>query len=250
MERSFWETSVSAWSQLIFFHLPPSSFIGVFRRCESWVMPCSRIDAPLAQCAPRLIGESDTGSWRIQTPSCTTASMAQPTEQCVQTVRLISTLPASSLASAVPIWLRGSGEAAAAAPAVTPERRRNVRRSIVLASARCNPLARRDCTPVPVADFLVSSMATSSDLRGAVVVADVLARLVAARRTLVLVLTRLDRGGFRCHDRGGGGRSAGAHGEKEITAGQTLGTVAHGCLLLSFIFLESGYAHASTRARF
>ena len=34
-------------------------------------MPCSRIEAPLAQCAPRLIGESNTGSWRIQTPSCT-----------------------------------------------------------------------------------------------------------------------------------------------------------------------------------
>src|SRR5258707_7905781 len=55
-------TSVSAWSQEIFFHLPPSSFIGLFRRCESWVMPCSRIEAPFAQCAPRLIGESNTGS--------------------------------------------------------------------------------------------------------------------------------------------------------------------------------------------
>ena len=57
-------------------------------------MPCSRIEAPLAQCAPRLIGESNTGSWRIHTPFCTTASIAQPTEQCVQTVRLTSILPA------------------------------------------------------------------------------------------------------------------------------------------------------------
>src|SRR6266581_5085771 len=162
MERSFCETSERAWSQLILFHLPPSSFIGVFRRCESCVMPCSRIDAPLAQCAPRLIGESNTGSWRTHTPSCTTASMAQPTEQCVHTVRLISTLPASSFASAVPIMLKGSCEAAAAAPAVTPERRRNVRRSIVLARAPCNPLARRACAPMaesaPAVDFLVNSM--------------------------------------------------------------------------------------------
>src|SRR5258708_19648197 len=105
MERSFWETSVSAWSQLIFFHLPPSSFIGVFRRCESWVMPCSRIDAPLAQCAPRLIGESNTGSWRTQTPSCTTASMAQPTEQSVPTLPFISPLPPSSLPPPLPLFL-------------------------------------------------------------------------------------------------------------------------------------------------
>ena len=33
-------------------------------------MPCSRIDAPFAQCEPRLIGESNTGSWRIHTPFC------------------------------------------------------------------------------------------------------------------------------------------------------------------------------------
>ena len=55
-------------------------------------MPCSRIEAPLAQCAPRLSGESNTGSWRIHTPFSTMASIAQPTEQCVQTVRLTSTL--------------------------------------------------------------------------------------------------------------------------------------------------------------
>ena len=54
-------------------------------------MPCSRTEAPLAQCAPRLSGESNTGSWRIQTPFSTIASTEQPTEQCVQTVRLTST---------------------------------------------------------------------------------------------------------------------------------------------------------------
>ena len=69
-------------------------------------MPCSRIEAPLAQCAPRLIGESNTGSCLVQTPFSTTASIAQPTEQCVQTVRLISMAPAaSSFASAMPIML-------------------------------------------------------------------------------------------------------------------------------------------------
>ena len=90
----------------------------------------------MAQCAPRLIGESNTGSWRIHTPFCTTASMAQPTEQCVQTVRLTSILPPASCAvaaSAWPIMLNGSCEAAAPAPSVTPERLRNVRRSIVFA---------------------------------------------------------------------------------------------------------------------
>src|SRR3954463_10026470 len=102
---SFCEMSSSATSQETFFHLPPSSFIGVLRRCESWVTPCSRIDAPLAQCAPRLIGESNTGSWRTQTPFSTTASIAQPTEQCVQTVRLISTLDSSPFASALPMML-------------------------------------------------------------------------------------------------------------------------------------------------
>src|SRR3990172_348388 len=103
---SFCETSFRASSQEIFFHLPPSSFIGYFRRCESWVMPCSRIEAPFAQCAPRLIGESNTGSWRTQTPFSTTASMAQPTEQCVHTVRFTWTFLAScALASAWPMML-------------------------------------------------------------------------------------------------------------------------------------------------
>src|SRR5687767_13041633 len=85
--------SLIACSQLIFWYLPPTSFIGDLRRWECSVMPCSRTEAPLAQCAPRLMGESNTGSWRTQTPSVTMASMAQPTEQWVQTVRLTSVLP-------------------------------------------------------------------------------------------------------------------------------------------------------------
>ena len=80
--------SLIACSQVMRRYLPATSFIGYLRRCECSVMPCSRTAAPLAQCAPRLIGESNTGSWRTHTPSLTTASMAQPTEQCVHTVRL------------------------------------------------------------------------------------------------------------------------------------------------------------------
>src|SRR4029077_20047655 len=104
----FLEISSYAWSQLMRCHLPPESFIGYLRRCESCRMPCSRIEAPFAQCAPRLSGESNTGSWRIQTPFCTTASIEHPTEQCVQIVRFTSILPSASLlASAVPIMLYG-----------------------------------------------------------------------------------------------------------------------------------------------
>src|SRR5687768_12884222 len=117
MVFNFWEISSSAWSHDTRFHFPPSSFIGVFRRWESCVMPCSRIEAPLAQCAPRLNGESNTGSWRTHTPFSTTASIAQPTEQCVQTVRRVSTLRSPGLwASALVIMLKGSCEATAPAP--------------------------------------------------------------------------------------------------------------------------------------
>src|SRR5262249_42927545 len=47
---------------------------------------------PLAQCVPILMGLSNTGSWPVQTPFCTSAQMAQPTEQNGQIVltRLIT----------------------------------------------------------------------------------------------------------------------------------------------------------------
>src|SRR5687768_13538251 len=102
--RSLSPTSLIACSQLIFWYLPLTSFIGLFSRCSP--CPCSRTDAPLAQCAPRLSGESKTGSCRTHTPFSTTASIAQPTEQCVQTVRFTSCFPpagASLAASALPI---------------------------------------------------------------------------------------------------------------------------------------------------
>ena len=99
-------------------YLPFTSFIGYFRRCECSVMPCSRTLAPLAQCAPRLSGESNTGSWRTHTPFCTTASTAQPTEQWVQTVRFTSSLPAGrdGLRLGLADHVNGSCEANAPAP--------------------------------------------------------------------------------------------------------------------------------------
>ena len=47
-------------------------------------MTSSRTEAPLAQCDPRLIGESQLGSWPIHTPLETSAVTVQPTAQCVQ----------------------------------------------------------------------------------------------------------------------------------------------------------------------
>ena len=157
--------SSSATSQLIRWYLPLTSFIGYFSRCESSVMPCSRTEAPFAQCAPRLSGESNTGSWRTQTPFWTTASIAQPTEQCVQTVRFSSIFASAtffSCASALPIMLNGSWLAKAPAPTATPERLRNARRSTVRASAPDRLRARRDCGAAVPEDFLVSNMALSS----------------------------------------------------------------------------------------
>src|SRR5438093_11388254 len=110
---------------------------------------------------------------------------------------------------------------------------------MVFASPACNPLARRGSAAV-LADFLVSSMATSSDLRGAVVVADVLAGLVAARRTLFIfplgIGTRI-----LCHEGRRRGGAAGAHGQQEIAPGETPGALGHDCLL-DLIVLAAGYA--------
>src|SRR5262245_64451110 len=82
-------------SQLMRVHWPLTSFIGYFSRRS----PCatSRAAAPLAQCEPRLIGESQAGSWPIQTPSATSAATEQPTEQNVQMLlRTVTCLPAGA----------------------------------------------------------------------------------------------------------------------------------------------------------
>src|ERR1700681_1039244 len=98
--------SAIASSQLIFCHLPLTSLTGVLSRIEFSCIPWSRTDAPFAQCAPRLSGESNTGSCRVQTPFSTVASTEQPTEQWVHTVRFTSTFEIASpsfAASALPI---------------------------------------------------------------------------------------------------------------------------------------------------
>src|ERR1700682_4737291 len=192
-------------------------------------MPCSRIDAPFAQCAPRLIGESNTGSCRVHTPFWTTASIAQPTEQCVQTVRLTSTLPSSSFfASAWPIMLKGSCEATAPAPTVTPERLRNVRRSMVFASTPESPRDRRVWGTASLVALRVSSMWGSSNLGSAVVVVHVLGGLIAARSTLVVGRrNRLAGRRFRRHDRGRTGCATRTESQQEIAAGETLAAIAH-----------------------
>src|SRR5262245_24153914 len=231
--------SSRATSQLIFWYLPLTSFIGYLRRCESSVMPCSRTEAPLAQCDPRLIGESNTGSWRTQTPFCTTASTAQPTEQWVQTVRLTSILPSAtffSCASALPIMLNGSWLAKAPAPTTTPERLRNARRSTVRASAPDRLRARRDCGAAVPADFLVSNMALPPlDQRAAVVLADVLGELVAMTRLGLLRACCRCFGHVLRSDRGDRGAAPGADGDQEASAARFLAGVLHDELLVASV---------------
>src|SRR6185436_18744739 len=111
-------------------HCPFTSFIGYFRRRS----PCtsSRTAAPLAQCEPRLIGESQPGSWPIHTPLATSATTVQPTEQWVQMfLRMVTCAPAGGggPASALRTLASGSAPSAARPPATSPERRRKLRRS-------------------------------------------------------------------------------------------------------------------------
>ena len=93
MSSIFAPISSSAWSQVIRWYLPSTSFIGYFSRCES--LGACHVPAPRrpSRSAPRFIGESNTGSCRTHTPFFTTASTAQPTEQCVQTVRCVPAHP-------------------------------------------------------------------------------------------------------------------------------------------------------------
>src|SRR5262247_1006597 len=191
--------SSRAWSHVRRWYLPFTSFIGYFRRCECSVMPCSRTLAPLAQCEPRLIGESNTGSWRTHTPFSATCF---------------------SCASALPIRLNGSWLANAPAPAATPLRLRNARRSIVRASAPERLRASRGCGTTPSEDFLVSNMALSFalDQRGPVVATDVLGELIT-RACAVLLRPGLVllRQGLRA-DRSDRRSTPGAHCEEEVPA--------------------------------
>src|SRR5258708_520337 len=208
--------SLIAVSQEMRRYLPSMSFIGYLRRCECSVMPCSRMLAPLAQCAPRLIGESNTGSWRTHTPSATTASIEQPTEQCVHTVRLISVLPVV-LAWASPMMPRGSWLANAAAPAVIPVPFRNARRSTVFAASAESAPKSGLTAWARACDLRVSSMVGSSDLGGLVVFLDVRGAPIARRLVDGGKLFRgFLRPGTRARD---GSGSTQSRGEQEVAAG-------------------------------
>ena len=86
----------------------------------------------MAQCEPRLIGESQLGSWPTQTPFTTSAVTVQPTAQCVQMLLRMVAPDVSGMAaaaSALRTPVSGNAPRAARPPAVRPDRRRNVRRS-------------------------------------------------------------------------------------------------------------------------
>src|SRR5205085_2555656 len=165
---SFAVTSFKAWSHEMRSYLPFTSFMGYRRRNSPW--PCSPSAAPFAQCAPRLIGESNTGSWRTHTPFSTTASTAQPTEQCVHTVRFTSMRPspiAGPLSLAWAFFTSVSWEAAMPTPTPSPERRRKARRSIVGRadeSPRCRLCTNGERAVAWVEPvFFVSNMEVSGD---------------------------------------------------------------------------------------
>src|SRR6516225_5523506 len=103
-------------------HWPPASFIGYFRRRSP--LTSSRTEAPLAQCEPRLSGESQLGSWPTHTPFTTSAVTVQPTEQWVQMFLRITEPTVSGPATAASaLWTVPSGivPSTARLPAPIPE---------------------------------------------------------------------------------------------------------------------------------
>src|SRR5437764_826373 len=82
----------------------------------------------------------------------------------------------------------------------TPKSLRKVRRSIVFGCAPDTWRASRCRGASSAVALRVSSISVSSDLGGAVVVVDVLARLIAARGTLVLRGSGLGGRRFARHD--------------------------------------------------
>ena len=124
-----------AWSHLMRVHWPLTIFIGYFRRRSP--ITSSRTEAPLAQCDPRLIGDSQLGSWPIHTPLDTSAVTVQPTAQCVQMLlRMVTAAPLAGGGPAFALRTLASGKAPSVArpPAARPDRRRKVRRSTPLLS--------------------------------------------------------------------------------------------------------------------
>src|SRR5690349_23298595 len=119
--------SFMATSQETRCHWPPESFIGYFRRRSPETS--SRTEAPLAQCEPRLIGESQLGSWPIHTPFATSAVTVQPTEQWVQMLlRTVTCAPACGGGPALALRTAPSDSAPSPArPPARPERRKKLR---------------------------------------------------------------------------------------------------------------------------
>src|SRR5215469_9626103 len=111
-----------ATSQEMRFHWPLVSFMGYFSRRSPETN--SRTDAPLAQCDPRLIGESQLGSWPTHTPFETSAVTVHPTEQCVQMLlRTVAPEVRGPAAAAFAFWTLaiGSVPSAARAPPARPD---------------------------------------------------------------------------------------------------------------------------------
>src|SRR6266705_4290280 len=141
--------SLMACSQNSLVHWPLTSFNGYLSRRS----PCtsSRTAAPLAQCEPRLSGESQLGSWPIHTPFATSAVTVQPTEQCVQMfLRMVTCAPAGGggPASALRTLASGSAPSVASEPATSPDLRRELRRSSPPSDWPCSAatrVPRRDC---------------------------------------------------------------------------------------------------------
>src|SRR6516225_4015939 len=131
MAASLPPISSIACSQLTRVHWPLTSFIGYFSRRSPWTS--SRTAAPLAQCEPRLMGESQLGSCPIQTPLATSAVTVQPTEQWVQMfLRMAISAPAGGGGPACALRTDpgASTPSAARPPPRRPDRRSNVRRSM------------------------------------------------------------------------------------------------------------------------
>src|SRR6056297_785957 len=153
--------SLIACSHEMRFHSPPSFFIGYLRRRSPWA--CSRTAAPLAQCAPRLNGLSQPGSWPIQTPLLTSATTVQPTEQCVQTDLTVSTAPLTADCALACVTAPPVALIAARPPIARPDPRRNERLSTdLLEISEIRPVraARRVSPPV----FFLSMMSLLSYL--------------------------------------------------------------------------------------
>src|SRR6185369_15256125 len=228
-----------AWSHEIFCHSPLTSFIGYFSRRS----PCtsSRTEAPLAQCEPRLIGESQAGSWPTQTPFCTSAITVQPTEQCVQMFFLISVGAPTIFGPACALRTEPSGirPIAAPAPAARPDRRRNVRRSRT-SDARPAAIPCKRALPADPSLRFINMCVFPSIAVDAVVVLDVIGFLVAGLDPLGLRLVRdslaaRQRHDGRCSDRRSAHHEQAAAvdplGIKRLVGRRLVGWLAHRDLL-------------------